>query len=110
MRALDLTFVCCLFVLSVVNCGTLAAKESQGETVADKQVAEVPPSDQPEKKSRKPKFFLSQSTTTYTDVILATVTVFSSCLRSVATGVAPCGRKKRRSLSFLDMNKNQAGR
>ena len=67
-------------ILSVVV-SSLADKETKAEQQKHNKI--------------QPRLFgLSSATTTYTDVVLATVTVFSSCISSIAAAV--CSKKKKK--------------
>ena len=57
-----------------------------------------PPADANLVSPRKKFFFNSYSTVTYTDVTLATTTVFSTCFHTIQNTVICNGRRKKRQL------------
>nr|XP_045616233.1 uncharacterized protein LOC123769232 [Procambarus clarkii] len=116
----------CLLVLYITNCGgetltssyrpgmqfatlvmiCLAATAAEGSQQQEQHEPEEVVADvklSPEESDRE-RFFKTYSTTTYTDVVMVTSTVFYSCLSGTSPAVCQGRRRKR---SFLNINRRQ---
>ncbi|XP_069173063.1 uncharacterized protein [Procambarus clarkii] len=92
------------FATLVMIC--LAATAAEGSQQQEQQEPEEVVADvklSPEESDRE-RFFKTYSTTTYTDVVMVTSTVFYSCLSGTSPAVCQGRRRKR---SFLNINRRQ---